>query len=60
MVTLDNEQYITLKEAAKYRGTSYNAIQLWLSHHREVPRRKFGTLVLVKLSDLSSYKPHQS
>ena len=50
--------YLTIADAATAKGVSYHAMVMWLRYNRDVPTSRVGTRILVKLSDLSTYRPH--
>lgn len=56
MVTIDGQNWATLPEAAKHNGVSYWAMQKWISRHKEVPTRRLGTAVLVRLEMVKGYE----
>ena len=56
MLTINGKEYVPLKVAAMRKYTTYNALQLWLYRHKEVPRRQIGNVILVCLDDLKDYR----
>lgn len=56
MVTTDEEQYMTLHEAANQLHVTHNAIYLWLKDHQDVPRKRLSRMLLVRMEDLKSYR----
>ena len=48
--------YMSLKRAAKLKGTSVNALDLWLRIH-DVPRFKFERVLVVREQDITGYTP---
>lgn len=47
-------EYITLREAARRKGSTPNAVYLWL-RGRQVPLVKFGQTLLTRQADIVGY-----
>lgn len=51
------EGLVTASEAARLKGTTVDALRLWLKRHPEVPRQAIGRVIVVRYSELDSYNP---
>lgn len=49
-------EYITLREAARRKGSTPNALYLWL-RDRQVPLVKVGQTLLTRQVDIAGYTP---
>ncbi|HEX4203157.1 MAG TPA: helix-turn-helix domain-containing protein [Ktedonobacteraceae bacterium] len=49
-------EYMTIREAARLKGATPNALYLWLKS-RQVPCSKVGRTIVVRLVDIVSYTP---
>ncbi len=49
-------EYLTLREASKVKGTTPNALYLWM-RDRRIPLSKVGRTILVRQSDIVEYEP---
>lgn len=49
-------EFVTLKEAARAKGTSVNALYMWLRWN-QVPYRKIGRTIVVRQVDIVAYRP---
>lgn len=52
-------EYLTLREAARIKGASPNALYRWICS-RDIPRSKVGRAILVRPSDIVAYTPRGS
>ena len=48
---------LTLQQAATAKGTSYDSLRMWLRLHPCVPVQRVGRSILVRLTDIESYRP---
>lgn len=59
MVTIDGETWLLLAEAAKLKGVSHQAIHRWVYRHKEVPTKRVGAAIVVRLQDLQGYQKRE-
>lgn len=52
-------EYITVREAARLKGSTPNALYRWLCN-KDIPRSKVGRAIVVRLSDIVEYTPRGS
>lgn len=50
--------FMTMREAAKLKGCTPNALYLWLRYN-DVPQAKVGQTTIVRQSDIVGYTPRK-
>lgn len=49
--------YVTIAQGARLKRVNYHALRMWLRTHPEIPTKRVGSIIVVRLAELDKYTP---